>query len=156
MSKQVTLTLSPAEYAALVDMIQIADWVITAHEEEAHEAEDVPQSEPYRALRNKVLSHVEGTDLEDRFEYNEVLGGYAETAEYEVSGRYRELLDEFENRTFWEELVERLADRDLVDSVGEDAIDAMSVMERYEVREPYCETYAEEFKQNGLSNLRCR
>lgn len=151
MSKQVTLTLSPSEYTALVEMIQIADWVITAHEDEESQ-----QSEPYRAVRNKVLSHVEGTDLKDRFEYNDIMGGYAETAEYEVSGRYRELLDEFENQTFWEELVERLADRDVVDSIGEDVVDAMSAIERYETREPYCETYIEEFKQNGLSNLRFR
>ena len=61
--------------------------------------------------------------------------------------------DEMRAETFWEELVIRMSDRELVRSYGQHKMDAMGQSERRAVTEPINKRYWEEFSTNGIENL---
>jgi hypothetical protein len=63
---------------------------------------------------------------------------------------------EFENDTFWNEFVERLAERDLIRQFGEDRVKTMNLQELTEKESQIERRYAEEFYQNGLENVTFR
>lgn len=65
-----------------------------------------------------------------------------------------ELIDEYNNDTFWDELMFRMAERDLIEKYGEDAVRKMKFEERVDKEQPFLDAYRKEFEENGLSNLR--
>ncbi len=63
---------------------------------------------------------------------------------------------EFENDSFWDELVQRLVERDLIRQVGEERLLSMEAHERFEKEEPFEKRYADEFYHHELENLTLR
>jgi hypothetical protein len=63
------------------------------------------------------------------------------------------LLDDFVDISFWDELTERLAERDFVSTLGEKAILKMSQDERFTKFYEFADSYAAEFAENGIDNL---
>ena len=57
------------------------------------------------------------------------------------------------SETFWEELVVRMADRELNKRHGKAALEAMSEPERKALAEPITKRYWQEFTNQGLDNL---
>jgi hypothetical protein len=96
------------EYAALVEMVLLADWVI-----HAHEVELTDESKPYVALRKKVLSHHREMGMEDAFQYAPGDDEYYETVDYEESSAHMAFIEAYEERSFWDTLAHKLAQRDL-------------------------------------------
>ena len=86
--------------------------------------------------------------------YEPELKGYFPTREYEEDSDVRKFIEEFENDSFWDELITRLAERDFGKEVGE-GIKEMSVEKRFQRLSELEEKYAEEFEREGLRNLRC-
>ena len=62
-------------------------------------------------------------------------------------------IDEFENHTFWEELVDRLASRDMLRELGEEKVQAMDRKEYFTTHQDYERRYREEFEEYGLERL---
>jgi hypothetical protein len=55
--------------------------------------------------------------------------------------------------TFWEELVARMAERELNKKYTEAQLNALSEEERKKIAEPVTKKYWEEFSRNGITNL---
>jgi len=145
----VTLRLPLDQYTALVEMVQISDWVITSRD-----PPDTPEFEIYRKVRNSVLSQLVGSGLEDHFEYSETSNEYYETPDYEENGNYRHFLDTFEEGVFWDELIERLVSRDLEEEVGPEQLSQLSSQDRYEKWSYLRQRYEREFETNGIYRIR--
>ena len=63
--------------------------------------------------------------------------------------------NEFENDTFWDELLHRLVERDLIKQEGGvENVMNMDIRERFEKEEPLEKMYDTEFEVNGLDNIR--
>ena len=148
MPDRICLEFSAEEYRVLVEMIQVADWVMTSYEEGARESTNV-----VRQVRRRVLADCDKVGLGDSIVYDADHDEFYETREYEVNGAHREFIDEYDHRTFWEKLVEQLVHRDLVDEFGEDGVVALSIEERLEFITPREERYHNEFAANGVKNL---
>ena len=71
----------------------------------------------------------------------------------EESSFYAQCYDEMRSETFWEELVVRMADRELNKRHGKAALEAMSEAERKALAEPITKRYWQEFTNQGLDNL---
>lgn len=66
---------------------------------------------------------------------------------------YAQCYDEMRNETFWEELVARMAERELNKKHGKEKLDAMDDEERKKLSEPVMKRYWQEFSQKGIANL---
>lgn len=138
---------SKKEYRHLIDLLEIADWVINSHRIGR-------KGEPkhYGDLIQKIFSYAKQMHCEDIIEYEASLDSYFLTAEAEENSKGRPFLDEFEETTFWDKLVEHLAARDLYYEFGEGFKD-LSPEERVKAIFAAEEPWHEEFDTYGLQRI---
>ena len=142
------LNFSKKEYTALLEMMYMADWVLHAHTEEKGET-----TEEYRLLMQKVLEAAKDFGLEEAVGRDDRNGEYYLTRRWGEEGRPMQEIEQFENYTFWAELVHRLGRRDFIRLYGEERIKQMNLDERYQAETEMQMRYDEEFAQYGLERL---
>lgn len=79
---------------------------------------------------------------------------YSPTRYYEETTKAFELIEEYNDDTFWDALISRLAERDVYEQIEEGRRDTMGIEEYWERSEPIEEAYYEEFRQRSLDRLR--
>ena len=137
------IDLTPEQYRALVLLTCLGEWVVNAH-----------RTEPEKTFRDLLLhlcASAREFGVEDLAEDTEGTGEWHPSAE--VDEAVREYIEDYDDLTFWEELAERLALRDLIAEHGEKAIQRMDreeVMAAINVQE---RRYQEEFEAFGLDRL---
>ena len=142
------LNISKDEYRLLVEMLQVADYVMHAHDLEPSE-----KTEDYRALRKKIFSNYKKMGLEGLFKYSEEHKDYIETEESLSDSRHMALLENFVETEFWAQLSQRLAMRDLMESMDDDEVDKTDPSEFMEKVGEAGAQYDEEFEAHGLDRL---
>ncbi|MBA3014085.1 MAG: hypothetical protein FP815_03920 [Desulfobulbaceae bacterium] len=143
------IDLTKDEYKLLLDMLATADWVINAHKSEPDE-----KTEPYDQLQQKIFALAKEYGLDNLIHYDPEIGEYSPTLEFEENANDQVFIDEYDEDTFWDLLAIRMAQRDLVDQVGEDAFDEMEPTKRLAEVDTIAEKYFDEFTENGITNLR--
>lgn len=79
---------------------------------------------------------------------------YHPTKAFEDTSRSLELIDEFVDRSFWDELIVRFAERDAARQAGDyEKLDLLSHEDRHALVDPFEERYAEEFNERGIEWL---
>ena len=141
------LSLSIDHYRALCEMIQVADWVITSRE-----TEPLKSTKVYREVRKAVLANVAAVGMDKDILLEN--GEYFETLDYENNAPHREFIDEYDGFTFWDELLERLVDRDLRDEFSESELASMPLEKRLNEKARIQATYAAEFAEHDVDRLR--
>lgn len=144
----VSLKLKRKEYLSLLTILEIADWVL-----HAYKIEEPAETRPFRDLEQKLLSMAAAVGCEDLVEYDPEFGRFFATREFEDSSPAMEFIEEFEGDAFWDQLAERLVERDLLRQVGDEAFAQLGPEERDRLEEPYRRLYAEEFVNHGVDRL---
>ncbi len=135
------LSLEPEEYRALIELAYLGEWVINAHHGPDHQ-DDQPGQILQRLLAVHPLAQVGRDD---------------ETGEYYMEDDWTERLYgdyilDYDDHVFWDELTERLAQRDLAKSRGvatedidrdDDLLELRSIEDRYR----------DELEQHGVDRL---
>ena len=88
--------------------------------------------------------------------YDNKLGQYFPTREFEDTSPGMGFVEKFENEIFWNELIERLAERDLIKKHGEDGVLTMGLEERFSEQNSLESQYSSEFEVNGLEHVSIR
>lgn len=142
------IELSKAEYRTLLGVLEIADWILFAHRS------DRPSDrKEYHDFEQKVFGYAEAFGFNNLVEYVEKHQEYFPTPEYEENSRVQPFIDEFKNHTFWDELVDRLASRDMLRELGEEKAQAMDPKERFMTHQDYERRYNAEFEEHGIERL---
>ncbi len=143
------IEISDNEYRDLLDILHIADVVMSGHRKGQHK-----RTERHRALIQKFYSLAAGRGLDWLISYNENLNKYISTAEFEESSPAHAMIDEFGDHVFWDELISRLSTRDAAQTVGGiERFNAMTDSERQHLEGPIRQRYLEEFAASGVANL---
>ena len=137
------INITNKEYRALLTMLEIAQWVI-----EAHNIEHDGERGPYWELEHKFLALAKDYGCQHLVVQGEEGGHLYPSGEFEKSDPYRRIIDQYTEDTFWEELEDRLVRRDMVRLYGLKAHHAMEPMEG-----PFREHYDKEFAENGIARL---
>jgi hypothetical protein len=143
------LRFSEQELAVLVEMISLAtraaSWNQKPGAEEGLAAFD--------ALEDKILEKAKHSGLGHLIEFDEEKQRHRTSLEYEERSFFQECYDEFRNESFWEEIVIRLADRDLIRVVGLEQWNKMTEDERRAQTQDIEKRYWEEFTKKGVERL---
>jgi len=142
------INVTKDEYRSLIDMIYIADWVLTSYK-----SEEGPEIKKYQDVRQKFYALAKDMGMENLIEFDKELNGYCETAEFEDTSDCHQFIDEYDNDSFWERLIEQLATRDLeaeFDGKETRAKDPDEYFDRFAAIEI---KYMAEFEENGVDNL---
>jgi hypothetical protein len=142
------INFTKKEYRTLLEIFEIAHWVL-----HAHKTREYPNTAKYRKLEQKIFSCAKDMGFEDLIMFDTELERYYPTAEFEETSPAMKFITEFENDTFWEELIERLVQRDLIRQEGKEGIVNMSIEERFQKEEPLEEKYSTEFETYGLDRI---
>ncbi|MBA3029798.1 MAG: hypothetical protein FP816_13470 [Desulfobacteraceae bacterium] len=140
------IDLTEKEYRTLVETLELANWMLHAHAEE--ERKDTVE---FRDLEQKIFALARDFGMGDEITYDKELEGYFSSKEIEE--HCLTYVDEYNNDTFWDELIERMVARDLARHIGEEALEKMSFEEKFEKEEPFRIQYEEEFGQYGIEHL---
>ena len=141
------INFTKKEYRLLLDLVYLGEWMI-----EAHETGRTPESEKYEMIIQKIYSHAKEMGCEDLIESAEQFNEYFPTMEYEES-EVRDYIDEYNDETFWSELIGRLMERDVRQECADKNIDVNSIEDFWELGTPHEEKYAQEFSNYGLARL---
>ncbi len=137
------ITLSQEQYRTLLLMVYLGDWMVNAH-----------KTEPDRTfgnLEHYIFSFAEAFGVQGLVEwFEDEKKHYATQDMDDLAEPY---IEEYDNETFWDELIDRLADRDFLAEYGQDAIEKMTPEERLIKREEFVERYEEEFVEQGLDRV---
>ena len=142
MSK-IKIELSEEQYKNLLKLVYLGEWVSQSYNEKPSTAiEEVEQA---------VYTVSKGTKSENLLELDDKTKRYFPSIDMEEE--MLETIDEYDDNVFWDELVDRLAERDLIKAHGEDKVVKMSFEDRIEEEDPIIEQYEEEFSKNGIDKL---
>lgn len=142
------MMLTDKEYQLLINMLFLSDWIMNSYRTPAH-----CKDSEYKILFHKILAIYAQNNSDDYCVYSKETKGYFIQSEQEEK-LMESYVDPYDNYIFWDELVERLSMRDLIETVGEQAYQAMDGMERVNRLEKLREQYFQEFEKNGLDNLK--
>ena len=141
------INITKKEFRVLVEMLYLADWMMHSHAigEEQHHHE-------HEQLRKKILSHYKEMGAEDIIEYSEKLNDFYETSDYDEY-IHEKFIEPYDNECFWDELIDGLAERDVVNEIGIEKLKSMEGIERVMKIEEAKERYVNEFEEHGLKHV---
>jgi hypothetical protein len=143
------LDLSPQEYLDLLDLLHIADVVMSGHRREEDQ-----RTTRHRALVQKLYG-LAGSEGRDRLiRHDPSANKFVPTGEFEEHSLAHPLINEFGDHLFWDELIARLTVRDAaLIAGGIEQLNAMSHSDRHVLEGPIRQRYIEEFTASGITNL---
>src|SRR3982751_498688 len=138
------LTLNDQEYRRLMMLVFMGEWMMNAVQKEPDVA--------YEALAFKVFAQTQGTALEPLAFYDEPTESWELTDDFDAEAHA--FIDQYDDKTFWEELTARLIERDLIDQHGERALNSMRPHQRSKAADALAKAYTKVFEEEGISKLR--
>ena len=142
------INFTKKEYRLLLDIVYLGQWMMQAHETDHSNEEDA-----HEMLAQKIYSAAKEMGYKDLIEPAKELNKYYPTRIYEEESGIHEVINQYNDDTFWDELIDRLAERDT--RAEAEALDKeiSSVEDYWKLSIPHESRYAEEFSENGLKNL---
>ena len=110
--------------------------------------------EEYDEVESLVLTAAQKHGLGDLVEFEEDSGKALPSGELEE--KMAEITDLYNDNTFWDQLIYRMADRDYVRKHGEDSLEELYTEQGIERERPLVERYEKEFNEHGLDRLEVR
>ncbi len=143
------IEISDKEYRDLLDILHIADVVMSGHRRE----ED-GRTARHRALIQKLYGLAHNESFDRLISYNESRNKYVPTGDFEQNTLAHRVIDEYGDHLFWDQLISRLSVRDAaLIAGGMDQLNAMNDNDRGQVEGPIRQRYIEEFTSHGVANL---
>jgi hypothetical protein len=143
------INFTKSEYQIMLDVIYMADWIL-----HAHDTEDRSDTKEYSDLFQKLMSYAKEMGCEDLVDFDKQQKNYAESFLFEEESPALEYIDEFEDESFWSELISRLARRDALIELKVDNPDDVDTETLYTAIFKEEDKWSKEFEAFGLSRIR--
>lgn len=143
------LRFTDEELATLVEMVSLASEVANLNPDD--EAND--GFARFEVVENKILESAKHAGMSDMIEFDAARGKNRVTETFQEDSFFQKCIDEFRNANFWEELMIRLTERDLIRVMGESKYLAMSEEARRKKSEPLERRYWSKFLKEGVNPL---
>ena len=139
------MNLTKEQYADLVKILYLGTWMVNAFRTN-------DRIEKFEELEQHILSYSKEFGLHECIVYDDSLKKYFVTKSLEV-GEIDQYIDDYNNGNFWDELIYRLAGRDLIRKYGEEKFKKMGWEERLKKESPFIAKYEEEFEEYGIERI---
>lgn len=136
------IELSKEQYQELLKLVHLGSWMVNSYRNTEERIDSVEEVEQY------IYSKAKEFESEDLIQFNSQYGDYDVTEKFE--NQLFQYIDAYDEDTFWAELAERLALRDIARKAGPvQQLTEQQIDRKYEVEE----RYFREFEKNGLKNI---
>ncbi len=141
--------ISKEEYLELLDLVHIASWVLVFHKTVPD-----PRIDKYDRITQKLYALAKDMGYAGLINYDPGSRKYHPSKTLEETTGTWQLIDEFVDRSFWDELVIRFTERDAARTAGSyEQLNHLSHEERHALEDPIEEKYSKEFDDNGIEHL---
>ncbi len=120
----------------------------------AHDSENRCDTQDYSDLMQKLMSHAKEMGCEDLVDFDKDLKKYSESFIFEEESSALGYIEEFEDDSFWSELISRLAHRDALAELKADNLHDIEKEEMFTAVSKAEETWSKEFELFGLDRIR--
>jgi hypothetical protein len=141
------IELTKEQLASLAKLAYLGNWLANSWR-----TEDV--IEEYDEIESLVLEAAAKNGLEEYVEFDDEEKKAFPSAELEE--KMAETVDFYNDNTFWDQLIYRMADRDYLRKHGEESLEELTTETGMEREKPLVEKYEKEFNENGLDRLEIR
>jgi hypothetical protein len=138
------LNLTKDQYEKLMELVYLGNWLVNSYR-----AED--RLDEYDRTAEHILSLAPAAGFVERVEFDEFEGRYFPSQKFDED--LRQYVDEYDDDVFWNTLIDRLAERDLIRDLGEETVNKMEWDEYNRKVEPYIKKYEKEIDDSGVENL---
>ena len=142
------IELTRDQLGNLVKLVYLGSWMANSWRTEEEIQDDLVEVE------NIILTAAARNGFREYVEVDEEEGKVYPSAE--LDEKMDETIDSYNDHTFWDEIIIRMAERDFVRRHGEDALDELGTEEGQRRERPLIEKYEKEFYENGLDRLDIR
>jgi hypothetical protein len=139
------IELSQQQFETLLKCVHLGDWMVNAIPEPGSYISEFEELEQFLSS----LAHRAG--FHDVVEFDPTLSQFF--LKEECHEKLQPFIDEYDDGTFWNGLVDRLADRDFSETHG-DSARAMGQDERFARLSPFVEKYEAVVEDHGVGRLR--
>lgn len=139
------LELTKEEFERLLQVVYAGNWLINGLREDP--LDDFLNVEQKVFELSREMNG--GTEL---VKWDKKYQQYLPSAKLE--SMMEELIDDYDENLFWNELIQRMAARDILAEKGEDAVEAMDETEENELLHKYSEPYSNAFETHGIRDLK--
>ena len=139
-----TPEFSDEEYRRLMMLAFLGEWVINAIRKDPDPT--------YEDAVSKIYSFAQGTSIEPLVAYDGESEAWIPAEAFENDAHA--IIDQYDDKTFWEELTARLTERDLIAAHGERAVRGMRPDQRERAASAIAKDYTKEFETQGLDRLK--
>jgi hypothetical protein len=141
------IELTKEQLDKLARLVYLGNWMANSWRNE-----DV--IEEYDEVESLILNEANKHGLSEYSELDEVEKKYVPS--HELEEKMTELVDFYNDNTFWDQLIFRMADRDYVRKYGEEAMSELETDKGMEREKPLLEKYEKEFNEHGLDRIEVR
>ncbi len=142
------INITKEQYWHLLRSVYIADWIANAICER-----DMKEDEDIKKVRNHVFSFAKDFGYDDFVTYDDELKSYFSTWDLDDESSTREIIERYDEHIFWEELSERMGERDFHDKYKPAEIEKMSDEERF-TKHMKCQiVWEKELEKNGVERI---
>ena len=110
--------------------------------------------EEFDDVESLVLAAAKRNGLEDCVELDPEEKKRVPSAELE--DEMAEVVDFYDDNTFWDQLIFRMADRDFARKYGQEALDKLATEKGTDLEKPLLDKYEKEFNEHGLDRVEIR
>lgn len=145
-----SLKLNRAEWAVLLQMLFLADWVLHGQTSERTDA-----TKPHRELLNNVHRQAAENGLTEFVRpAKSAPGVYVTTEQFEEETKVLDFIDAYDVKSFWRMLARTLAVRDVDEELSSNAAANGANGGHIDLIEQRAQYYEEQLARNGLDKLR--
>lgn len=134
----------------LLDLMYMADWMVHAHTKEPFRSD----TKEYYNLMQKIMSYAKEMACEDLVKYNKENKTYLPSLVFEKESNVLAYIKEFEEDSFWSELISKLSDRDVLKACQANNLSDIELEKRMTKISDAEQKWSEEFEAFGLARLR--
>lgn len=143
--KRMKINFTKKQFTDLLKLVYLGNWVINAHRTESTKNQ-------YQEMESYVFSFADQFGLDSYVDKDDGETAYP-TAYFEDTSNVQQHLTEYDEETFWDELVDRLAERDTFAHLSPRELKQIDPEKLREKLYANAEKWSNEFEQHGLTRL---
>ncbi|TAN58542.1 hypothetical protein EPN15_00600 [Patescibacteria group bacterium] len=135
------------QFGSLLKSVYLGNWIANAHR-----TDDMIKE--YEEIEDYIFSHAKEFGFDEYVDDEKAdKGKFFSTRIFEEEAGMQKLIEEYDEETFWDEIIDRLAIRDLFSQHSRVELEKMDGNERMEKLGILEEKWAEEINEKGIERL---
>ena len=151
-SKEIrTIEFTQEQFKTLLKLAYLGNWMANANRDGSSQD---PHKEEYEKMEDYLFLLAKKFGLEEWVDEEEaVKGKFYPTRFFEEGTDVEELIDDYDEETFWDELIDRFGDRDFYRRYSQNEVKKMTQEERFVKLNECVDRWSDEILEHGIERM---